>query len=496
VRIARDSSFVLRWVSLLFLAAALVLAVIELVSYSRTRNSYPANLTIAGVPVGGVSPEIAAQRILQVYTTPVEIQYAGAIIHLDPTVVGFQLNTESMLAAADLQRTGSSFWTGFWDYLWNRDQQTQDVPLKAEFSQERLRAYLKEEISSRYDQPAIPSQPVAGQTSFTEGTAGQELDVDRAVLLIEDALRSPKNRTVSLTFQRTTPGRPPLDSLKALIRQIIDLTPFDGVVGIYMLDLQTGQELHFAVDENREIPVSPDIAFTASSTIKIPVLVSVYNNLGPTLDEGTARLVLEMITKSENPATDALMERISQGTGPLTVTQDMKALGLENTFIAGYFYDGAPLLQRFETPANQRQDVFTAPDAYNQSTSADVGSLLADLYQCSQTGGGALVAAFGDKVNQIVCQEIIDYLKRDKIGALIEAGVPEGTVVAHKHGWISGPSGIIQNISDVGIVYSTGGNYVLVIYAYHPVQAVWDDVNRMVALISEAVYNYFNLTIR
>jgi hypothetical protein len=64
---------------------------------------------------------------------------------------------------------------------------------------------------------------------------------------------------------------------------------------------------------------------------------------------------------------------------------------------------------------------------------------------------------------------MINFLASDKIGVLIEAGVPEGTQVAHKHGWITEPSsGVIQNISDSGIIYTPGGNYVLVIYAYHP----------------------------
>ncbi|MEI7845765.1 MAG: serine hydrolase, partial [Chloroflexota bacterium] len=76
---------------------------------------------------------------------------------------------------------------------------------------------------------------------------------------------------------------------------------------------------------------------------------------------------------------------------------------------------------------------------------------------------------------------------------LIEAGLPEGTQIAHKHGWISGPSGIIQNISDAAIVYTPGGNYVLTIYIYHPMQAVWDPISGMIAKISEAVYNYYNL---
>jgi len=496
MKVARDTSFILRWVSLLFIAAALVLTMLQLTTYSRLRSNYPEGLTIAGVPVGGVNPQIAAQRLLQVYHVPVEIQYAGAVIHMDPSLAGFQIDTESMLAEADRYRTGNSFWGGFWGYLWNQESAITDVPLIATISEERLRLYLKDEIASRYDLPAIAAQPIPGQVNFLAGSAGQELDIERAVILIDDALRSPENRTVALTFQRTIPGRPPLKNLEILIKQIVDLTPFDGVVGFYMLDLQSGTELHFGYNQNQDLTVEPDIAFTASSTIKIPILVSVFKNLGPVLDETNQADVLEMITKSENPASDRLMDRISSGRGPLVISEDLKALGLENTFIGGYFFDGAPLLQVFNTPANQRGDVYTAPDIYNQTTPSDMGTLLADLYQCSQNGGGALVAAFPGKIDQAACQQMIEYLRRDRIGVLLEAGVPEGTAIAHKHGWISGPSGIIQNISDAGIVYTPGGNYVIVIYVFHPVQAVWEPVSAMIAQISQAVYNYFNLSIQ
>jgi hypothetical protein len=120
--------------------------------------------------------------------------------------------------------------------------------------------------------------------------------------------------------------------------------------------------------------------------------------------------------------------------------------------------------------------------------------LLADIYQCATTGGGALVAAFPDKINGEICQRMISYLAADKIGVLIEAGVPEGTQVAHKHGWITEPSsGVIKNISDAGIIYTPGGNYVLVIYAFHPVQTIWEPVSTLFAQLSQAVYNFYNL---
>jgi hypothetical protein len=48
-------------------------------------------------------------------------------------------------------------------------------------------------------------------------------------------------------------------------------------------------------------------------------------------------------------------------------------------------------------------------------------------------------------------------------------------------------------MQDAGIVYSQGGNYVISIYLYHPVQIVFDPINIMVAQLSRAIYNYFNL---
>jgi hypothetical protein len=474
------------------------MVVVSLVGYSRQRNNYPSGMKIGGVPVGGVGPQVASERVLQVYSTPVEVQYGEAIIHVDPTVVGFELDMESMIAAADLERTGGSFWGGFWDYLWNLDPEPVEVPLSATIAEDRLIDYLQNEIAARYDEPPTPAQPIPGSTNFSPGAPGRTLDMERAVRLVEDTLRSPTNRTVVLSFQRSAGMRPTMDNLEILLQQNIAVAEFDGVMGVYLLDLQTGQEIHFAVDQGELISVNPDIAFTASSTIKIPILLSYYIKQGSApIDEQTNAMIVEMMKESNNNASDAIMNRIDPNTGPLIVTQNMRTVGLNNTFLAGFFCNAefpCPLLQRFDTPSNQRTDVFTDPDAFNQTTPSEIGMLLADIYQCATMGGGALIAAFPDKITSEICQQVITYLASDKIGVLIEAGVPEGTQVAHKHGWITEPAtGVIQNISDAGIIYTPGGNYVLVIFAYHPVQTVWEPVSTLFAQMSQAVYNFYNI---
>jgi beta-lactamase class A len=491
----RSASILVRIVSILFLSGTLVLTIVSLIDYSRQRSNYPAGMTIGGVPVGGVDPQAASERVLQVYNTPVEAQYAGAVIHIDPPVVGFELELEAMLAAADLARTSDSFWGGFWNYLWNRESAQVAIPLRASISEERLRAYLQNEIAPRYDIPPEPAQPIPGG-GFAAGRPGQELDIERAIILIEDALRSPTNRSVSLTFQRSAPARPTIENLEILLKQTIQASDFDGLTSLYLLDLQTGQEIHFILNQGQELETEPDVAISASSTIKIPILVSVMikNGLKP-LDERIAGMVTNMIKKSENPPSDALMAELDVTRGPLVVTEDMKKIGLTNTFLAGFFEFGSPLLARITTPANQRLDVYTDPDPYNQTTASDMGMLLADIYQCAASGGGALVAAFPDRINQASCQQMVAFLAEDKIGVLLEAGVPGGTQIAHKHGWVvDTTTGYMKNVSDAAIIYTPGGNYVLTVYTYHPQQIIFDNVNALFASLAQITYNYYNLS--
>lgn len=481
----------LRLLSFAFIILAIILTVLQLIAFSRVRTNLPAGLKIAGVPVGGLDRQMAAQRVIEAYSTPIEIQYHEAPIQINPSDVEFQLNLENMLAIADTQRTQLPFWQDFWNFLWGRVSTPVDVPLSSATSEARIRQFLTE-IGERYDQPAIAAQPVPGTVNFEPGQLGSSLAIDNSILLIENALNSLTNRTVALPISRTSPPRPTISNLDILLKQVIKVSGFDGLAGIYLQDLQTGQDLHFAYRNEELLPVQPDISFTASSIIKIPIMVSIYRQTDG-MDEETSKLLEDMVDRSGNEAADWLMDRVMErGRGPLIVSEDMKNLGLENTFLAGYFSFGSPLLAAFQTPSNQRTDISTDPDPYNQTTLSDMGYLLADIYQCATTGGGGLIAMYPDQITQAECQDMIQYLIKNRLPSLLTAGLPEGTEIAHKHGWVS-TNGIINTVGDAGIIFSPGGNYVLVIFLYHPDQIVWDPASTLIAVLSQAVYNYYNI---
>ncbi|HSB88917.1 MAG TPA: serine hydrolase [Anaerolineales bacterium] len=485
---SRSGPNLLRWVSVGLLLAALATFFFELVAYSAQRARMPRGMTIAGVPVGGLDQTEAIERLLQTYGQPVELHYGQNIILMTPASAGFQLDTESMMAAAELARTGTEFWSGFWDFLWNRPSEPIDIPVRLEYSQSQLETVLRD-VAARYDEPPTPSQPVPGSPNFLPGQPGLVLDIARSRELVGEVLASPAGRRVNLPIVTGAPTRPTMDTLQTLLRQIIDVAQFDGLAAVYIRDLRTGDDLHLTYYRNQRIASEPDPAFTAASIIKIGIMTAFYRYFDGPFDEEADRWLTEMITLSGNDPADWLMERISVDRGPLVVTDVLQDdLGLQNTFIAGYFHLGAPLLWSYQTPANSRQDINTQPDRYNQTTATDIGSLLGDIYACAK-GGGSLLAAEPGLIRPAECQHMLDLLAENKIGILIEAGVPEGTRVAHKHGWTDSP---LDSIGDAAVVYSPGGDYVVVIFLWDSPEMIFGPTSDLITDLSRAVYNFFN----
>ena len=483
----------IRWIALGLIISAVLLIIFQLAVYSRLRSTFATGTTIGDVDVSGLTQDEAATRLTQAYSIPIEMHYGEDSIQAKPATLGFSLDLAAMMAAADQARVASPFWSGYINYLFNRLPGALEIPLKSKMDLDVLRSFLTNEIAARYDRDAEAFVPVPGTVNFEPGTSGKTLDIERSIELISAALKSPAPRKVNLVTLQTGSARPSLATLKVLLQQIIDSEGFTGQVEMYMIDLQSGNEMQVAYQAGEQL--IPEIAFSADSNIKIPIMIESYRRLSEPTPSEYAAQIEEMIVQSDNIAPDKLMSSLMSVTlGPLEVTKTMKALGLKNTFLAGMLYSGAPLLQRFTTTANSRTDIFTDPDPYSQTTPVDMGLLLNDIYECAQNGGGSFAAVFPGEITQNECKSMITYLTQNKIGVLIEAGVPEGTKVAHKHGWAVDPvDGLMHAIGDSALIYTPGGNYILTIFVHNDAQIIWDAANKLFADLSGAVYNYFNL---
>ena len=87
---------------------------------------------------------------------------------------------------------------------------------------------------------------------------------------------------------------------------------------------------------------------------------------------------------------------------------------------------------------------------------------------------------------------MLGYLQQNKILALLEAGLPPDTPIAHKHGWTNEIDGLIHTMSDASVIYTPGGDYVLVVFAHTEEQFLYDPANRLFARLSQSIYNAYN----
>ncbi len=482
--------FIFISLSILCLAAAGVLAFRQAQAYERTRGVLPAGSMVAGLPAGGRTPEEAGRQAVIAYAmTPVELRYQGSVIHIDPTQAGQTLNTAGMVEKARAALQGD-FWPGYWASLWNQPSPSVEIPLECSVDDTRLQTFLDEALSLRYGQTPTRAAPDPGGTAFQPGKPGVTLALDLASQSVTSALCARENRVAELTSVEAPPLPPTVDALEFSLTALVQASGYDGLIELYYQDLRTGEVIQLALNDGKV--VEPGVAFTAASTIKIPVMISAYKQVDGELPANLRRQMAEMIDLSDNLSTDKVMESVlDENIAPVQVTQDIRALGLQNTFLAGFFYPGAPLLDRYTTPANQRTDLSTDPDVYNQTTAGDMGVLLSNLYQCSTNGSGPLVDTYGAAITQAECQEMVDLLATNRKGVLIEVGLPEGTRMAHKYGWVTDAlDGLLHTASDAAIVYTPGGDFVLTAYLYHPNQLQWEPAQNLVAYLTAAAYNY------
>jgi hypothetical protein len=74
----------------------------------------------------------------------------------------------------------------------------------------------------------------------------------------------------------------------------------------------------------------------------------------------------------------------------------------------------------------------------------------------------------------------------EDVPVLIAAGLPDGTAIGHKHGWVA------DTRADAALIFTQGGDYVLVIYLYNPGWVDWEQTNSIMTRISQLIYAYFN----
>ncbi|MBI3242454.1 MAG: serine hydrolase [Chloroflexi bacterium] len=470
---------------------SLVILLIQILLFARSLDRIPAGQVVAGVPVGGLTRPEAESRLNKVYGSPLTLDYRVSSFQLDPTTINFKLDTEAMLGQVSAAQSSGSVWADFWAYLWSEPPPPPPpVPLQASFDQNALNKFLTE-VAAHYDDNGTPAKADPATLGFTPGSAGYALDMNTAFALINTALRSPTDRAVTLPVNDFSASPPTFDTLADLLYTDVRLHQFSGTVSIYLADLDTGQTLDMAMNDQKPFPVGDGIAYSGMSTIKVPVAMTFfrYKDGPPTPDE---QLLLDGIfSDSANEYTDIILGILGDGGGLIganRVSDTMETLGLRNTYLAGLLNTLGAITTPRDTPANIRTDIDLSPDRYNQTTASDMGRLMVMIYQCSK-GGGPLMETFPGQFTAEECQRIIDLLAENKLIPRFIAGGSPGATVVHKHGWDSSP---LNNVGDAALVFSPGGNYAMTVYVHRDEPVPFDTADRLVISLATAVFNYYN----
>ncbi len=479
--------------SMLCLVGAAALFVNELINFTRQESTLPAGLSIGGVRVGNQSQVQAAALVEEAFSKPVTLYYQGYPINITPDSIGFRLNLPVMLAdATAASESDGGFWQRFFSYLLGRTEtDIRNIQLVADYQQSALISQL-EEIARVFDRPA--SSVTYDTQTFTvyAGEKGYTMDIEATARLVDAALRSSTNRTVDVPIITSETANTSLSALKELIVAYLDSQGFiyDGqtsVASVFILDLKSGEEINLL----------GDVAFTAASTIKVPILIDYFRllNREPTQDD--AWLMANSLLCSANSTSNLIMSDIIGGgdifRGIADVTNVVQRLGARNTFITAPFIDGSPN-QRFGSIAPPRTrpnpNYNTNPDPYNQTTAEDLGTLFAMIYDCANYNSG-LISVYPDQFTQRECRQMLELMSGLELKRLLEAGAPPNTRIAYKNGWVGEVTGVS------GIVFPPNGrDYVISVFIWEDTGATgFQDYVRLWPLIEEiarAAWNHFS----
>ncbi len=255
----------------------------------------------------------------------------------------------------------------------------------------------------------------------------------------------------------------------------------DRFASVFVLDLQSGDSF----------TLNGGVAYSGMSLTKIPILAAFFQRSPDVLGSDTAYLVADTMMCSENITTNQLLELMGEGDklrGAQRVTAFMQRLGLNGTFIMRHYVtdpdEPVVAVGTITTGADQSS---ARPDLYNQVVPSELGWLLAGVYQCAQNETGLLMERYPNDFDAQKCRKMLYAMDANTINVFLESGVPVGTRVMHKHGWIDDTHG------DAGIVIGPEGAYVFVVTLY--ADTSWLSFERTATVIGELsrmAWNHFN----
>ena len=257
---------------------------------------------------------------------------------------------------------------------------------------------------------------------------------------------------------------------------------------IRALALAAGAEVAVAyrtVDGSSELMIDPDKVFHAASTMKVPVMIELFRQA----ESGALSLDDPLPIRNQfRSIVDGSPYTLSEGDdsdrevyGNVGKTMTLRALNEAMITVSSNFATNL-MIERLDVTKIRATVTRLGAEGMNVLRGVEDSKAFEKGLNNSTTARGLLVLfekiARGQAVSPTADREMIEVLKRQKFNDAIPAGLPPGTVVAHKTGSITR----IQH--DAGIVYGPRP-YVIVVL----VRGIQDEKasKALIAAISSAV---------
>lgn len=455
---------------------------------SPTPQPIAANVTVGGVKVGGLTPEAATalvEKELGSSLRPLDLRADQEQLTITPDQIKLGFHMQAMISAAIKASSGTR------------------VPLEVSFDRTLLEQRLTDWAKKleRAGSITVITNTKAISRSFALA-GGRSLDVPKAIETITERLQSPEaSRRITLSLSPAAPLaasadtqaiRPTPEQLQEQVE--IMAKRWKGVVGIYVYDLDSGQEV---------ASLNKNTVFSGASVMKAAILLNSYIKLEK-FDTRHETWLRKMIVESDNYSANSMLA-VSVGGGPTDTDKALEGVlamsdMLKNTLGLQHTYQNMPYEARDylvnirgikikQGPPVEGPEPYTDADPVLRTTPYEMSSIFLMIEQCSK-GKGILLEKF-KTLNPKRCSEMIERLKQNDDKTRMVAGLPSGTVAAHKSGWIEDMQ------SDVGMVYSPGGNYLTAIYVYKDIRGtntyLADEVaTPWIAAFSRLIYSYYN----
>ncbi|MBK7178573.1 MAG: serine hydrolase [Chloroflexi bacterium] len=108
------------------------------------------------------------------------------------------------------------------------------------------------------------------------------------------------------------------------------------------------------------------------------------------------------------------------------------------------------------------------------------------IYDCAEHDNGRLREMYPNELTAVECQEILSLMEENNLARLLERGLPDGVVMAHKVGWIDDTHG------NIGIVFGPERDYLVALALYSPGWLEWEISAPLFEAVSRLAYAHFN----